>query len=242
MEITDLLTNDGYIIVNKLLIQEYGLEEAIIIGELSAEYNYYKERNELGEDNSFYSTVENVEKNTSLSQYQQSKAINHLKELGLVDVYYKGIPPKRYIKQSFIKLFDLYKSKNLTFKDEKTLSLKIKKLDTNSNNKIIINNNNKEVSKKISFDDLINNYTKNEELRQELKNHLATRKAKKATLTNRAIELSFKTLDKLANNDTDKLEIVRQSIERGWTGFFEVKKSIEQKNQEEMEKFLNEHK
>lgn len=140
MEITDLLTNNGYIIVNKILMQEYGLEEAIIIGEISSEYNYYKSRNELLENGAFYSTVENIEQNTTLSQYQQSKAINHLKELGLIEVYYKGIPPKRYIIQHFIKLFDLYKSKNLTFKDEKTLSLKIKKLNTNNNNNI---NNNK---------------------------------------------------------------------------------------------------
>ena len=87
----------------------------------------------------------------------------------------------------------------------------------------------KKVSKKVSFDDLINNYTCNEELRKELKNHLATRKSKKATLTNRAIELSFNKLDELAKNvpinDADelKIKIVQQSIERGWTGFFELK-------------------
>jgi len=139
MELTDLLANDGYIIINKKLIQKYGLEEALIIGELAAEYNYHKIKGELLEDNSFYSTVENIQKNTSLSQYQQSKAINNLSKEGLVEVYYKGIPPKRYIIQHFENLFDLYRLKNLTFKDKKTSSLKIKKLDTNNNN---INNNN----------------------------------------------------------------------------------------------------
>lgn len=101
-------------------------------------------------------------------------------------------------------------------------------------NNIDINNidNNIEdnkVSKKVSFDSLINRYTDNEELRQELKNHLATRKSKKATLTNRAIELSFKKLDELVKkvpiNEQEqvKIKIVQQSIERGWTGFFELK-------------------
>lgn len=91
------------------------------------------------------------------------------------------------------------------------------------------NKNNKKVSKKTSFDDLINAYTDNEELKIELKNHLATRKSKKATLTNRAIELSFKKLDELVKdvpiNDQEevKIKIVQQSIERGWVGFFEVK-------------------
>ena len=146
MEITDLLTNNGYIIVNKILMKEYGLEEAIIIGEISSEYNYYKSRNELLEDRAFYSTVEKIEENTTLSKYQQSKAINHLKDLGLIDFYYKGIPPKRYIIQHFDKLFDLYKSKNLTYISQKTLPIKVKKVDTNNNNINInnINNNKKD--------------------------------------------------------------------------------------------------
>lgn len=240
MEITDLLTNDGYIIVNKELIKEYGLNEAIMIGELSAEYNYYRQIGEITEDGLFYSTVENIKKNTSLSKHQQLKALKHLEEVGLIKVHIKGLPAKRYIEQHFEKILNNKLSKNSTTSCSKIEQLDVQKLNTNNNNKIIINNNNNKVSKKESFDEIINSYTNNEELRTELKNHLATRKAKKATLTNRAIELSLKTLDKLAKTDDDKLEIVRQSIERGWTGFFEIKKSFQQKNEEEMEKFLNE--
>ena len=94
---------------------------------------------------------------------------------------------------------------------------------------IDIDKNKKKVSKKVSFDELIDTYTVNEVLREELKNHLATRKSKKATLTNRAIELSLKKLDELVKNvpineqEEIKIKIVQQSIERGWTGFFEVK-------------------
>lgn len=99
-------------------------------------------------------------------------------------------------------------------------------INTNINSNI---NTNKKVSKKTSFDDLIANYTSNVVLQEELKNHLATRKSKKATLTNRAIELSFNKLDELVKNvpineqEEMKIKIVQQSIERGWTGFFEVK-------------------
>lgn len=99
-------------------------------------------------------------------------------------------------------------------------------INTNINSNI---NANKKVSKKTSFDDLIANYTSNVDLQEELKNHLATRKSKKATLTNRAIELSFNKLDELVKNvpineqEEMKIKIVQQSIERGWTGFFEVK-------------------
>ena len=76
----------------------------------------------------------------------------------------------------------------------------------------------------VSFDELIDNYTLNEELRAELKNHLKVRKQKKGALTNRAIELSLKELDKLTKNipvnmvdqqDKKKIEIVQQSILKG---------------------------
>lgn len=88
--------------------------------------------------------------------------------------------------------------------------------------------NKSKVSKKesgASFDSMIDSYTDNEELRFVLKEHLKTRKAKsKATLTNYAIELSLKTLDKLANDDDEKIRIVKKSIECGWVGFFPEKK------------------
>jgi hypothetical protein len=77
--------------------------------------------------------------------------------------------------------------------------------------------------KPLTFDELIDNYTQNETLKYELKEHLKTRKAKKATLTNRAIELACSSLDKLSQDDETKIAIVRQSIASGWTGFFPLK-------------------
>ena len=108
-----------------------------------------------------------------------------------------------------------------------------KQLTTNNNEKNIKNDKNekKNISKKETFDELIEKYTTNDELKEELKNHLATRKAKKATLTNRAIELSLKRLDELVKsvpvNEQEgmKLKIVRKSIERGWTGFFPIQEN-----------------
>ncbi len=80
----------------------------------------------------------------------------------------------------------------------------------------------KNMNLKITFDSIIESYTVNETLRHELKEHLKTRKAKKATLTNYAIELSLKKLDKLANSDEEKIKLVQTAIERGWTSFFQT--------------------
>ena len=90
---------------------------------------------------------------------------------------------------------------------------------------------NKKVSKKekapekksISFDEIIDSYTENEELRMELKEHLKTRKSKKATMTNRAIELSLNKLDKLSDSDEEKIQIVQNAIMSGWTTFYPLK-------------------
>ena len=71
MNILDLLASDNYLIFNKTLANEYGLDVAIILGELVSEYNYWESKNLL-EDDYFYSTVENMQKNTTLSKYQQT--------------------------------------------------------------------------------------------------------------------------------------------------------------------------
>lgn len=77
---------------------------------------------------------------------------------------------------------------------------------------------------------MIESYTDNEELKNELKEHLKTRKAKKCALTNHAIELSLKTLDKLANTDKEKILIVQKSIENGWTSFFPLSSRQQKEN------------
>ena len=75
----------------------------------------------------------------------------------------------------------------------------------------------------ISFNQIIENYTSNQQLRNELKAHLKVRKNKKAALTNRAIELSLKKLDDLASNDAEKIQMVQNAIMSGWTTFYPLK-------------------
>ena len=87
--------------------------------------------------------------------------------------------------------------------------------------------NGKKVSdskKSKTFDQLIEEYTSNEELRKELKEHLKTRKLKKGALTDRGVKLSLQKLDNLASNDQEKNLIVQNANMNGWTGFFPLKK------------------
>lgn len=87
----------------------------------------------------------------------------------------------------------------------------------------IVKKERKKKDSRQSFDTIIENYTQNVELQNELKNHLKVRKQKRGALTDRAIVLELQRLDDLADLDEMKLRIVQQSIERGWVGFFEIK-------------------
>lgn len=80
-------------------------------------------------------------------------------------------------------------------------------------------------SSRKTFNEIIDDYTENDELRKVLREHLKTRKLKRASLTNQAIILGLKKLDTLANTDEEKILIVQNSIMNGWTEFFALKKS-----------------
>lgn len=103
---------------------------------------------------------------------------------------------------------------NINIKKERKEERKTKKLYPTSS---------KPDKPSISFDTLIENYTENVQLREELKEHLKVRKQKKGALTNRAIQLSLSKLDKIAADDYEKIKIVQNAIMNGWTGFFPLK-------------------
>lgn len=87
----------NYIAVNRTLIQKYGLVEAVLLGEIASEARYWLQRGEL-EDGWFYSTVENIESATGLNDYRQRGALKRLQEIGLVEIDYRGLPRKRYLR------------------------------------------------------------------------------------------------------------------------------------------------
>lgn len=126
MSIIQLIASSNYITVNKSLVKLLGIEETIILGELASEYEYWSRREEL-QENYFYSTIENIEENTTLTEYKQRKALNNLKEQGIIDIKIKGIPAKRFIKINEEQVFNLLNIKS--FKNSSTSSLKIKELD-----------------------------------------------------------------------------------------------------------------
>lgn len=78
-------------------------------------------------------------------------------------------------------------------------------------------------SKNKTFDEIIDSYTSNEELRTELKEHLRIKKAKKAAMTNRSLEINLSKLDKFSKSEEEKIEIVQEAIANGWTTFYPLR-------------------
>lgn len=131
-----LLATDGYIQVNKYLIKKLGLHEAILIGELCSEYNYWESQNKLIDD-MFYSTRENIEQNTGLNAHFQRKALTTLVNAGIVEIHKQGLPATNHYKINFDRLLTC-----LTSSSTGGEALEVKEVNINNNNINKITNNN----------------------------------------------------------------------------------------------------
>lgn len=80
--------------------------------------------------------------------------------------------------------------------------------------------------KKETFVSIIDSYTEDEELRNALKDFVEMRKKKKG-FTIKALKLNLNKLDKLANFEPLKIEIVNQSVENTWSSFYPLKNKAE---------------
>lgn len=107
------LDSGNYIAVNRTLIRLFGLNEAVILGELSSEAMRWGKEGKL--DNGwFFSRVEDLEDKTGLNAYYQRVAIKAFEECGVLEVKLKGMPRKRYIRINFNCLLSIIHSKQLT--------------------------------------------------------------------------------------------------------------------------------
>ena len=150
MNILQLLASSSFITLNKNVIKAVGLEEALLLGELCSEYDYWIKREEL-QDGYFFSTVENIEENTTLNDYKQRKSLKTLQQLKIVDVKVKGLPAKRYFKineEQLIKLLNIQYSNNLKYSSQNFKELDTKNFECNKNKQNKNKDNNKKINKK----------------------------------------------------------------------------------------------
>lgn len=148
MNVYELLSQDNYLTVNKLVMRALGAMEAILLSELCYRRQFLARAGRLTEDGFFFATVEDVEEQTTFSDYTQRKILDKLNKLGLVEVERRGLPAKRFIcihEEALQSLMDSITSDDAPVpEDFKNKSLNSSVLNNNNLN----NNNNSHVSSK----------------------------------------------------------------------------------------------
>lgn len=153
----ELLMSNGAIVVNRQLAHSLGLNEALVYSELLSKQKWYKEHDKI-KDGWFFSTGDDLKKSTTLSRFQQDKAIQTLTDNKLIFCKVKGMPARRYFKinEDVEPLLKLLKSdvspvlkklenkfaRNLETSFKENNKQVLKKLEPNNNNIIRTNNNN----------------------------------------------------------------------------------------------------
>lgn len=132
-----LLMKSAWGFYNKILAKIIGLHPAIFYSEIASKGDYFEEREQL-KDGWFFNTVENMEEDTCLSDFQQREAIKVLVDERLIEYKVKGTPARRYFRitekndKCLMKLLENNKKPPRTSTKE-TKELVPKKLEGNNN-------------------------------------------------------------------------------------------------------------
>ena len=97
MNAYELLSRDNYLTINKIVAKKVGITATALLSELCYRRQYLERSGKLTEDGFFYATVESIQEELPLSEYEQRKILTSLEELGVVTVERRGIPAKRFI-------------------------------------------------------------------------------------------------------------------------------------------------
>lgn len=208
-DLLKLIANNNYIIVNRDLIKEIGLDETILLGELCSEQYYWSNHNKLGKDGFFYSTVENIENQIGIKKKKQLTLLNKLKTLNLVEVKYHDIPKKRYIRINVSELERIQEK----YRDKEKNKIKLNEFDY-------------EIIDKVFFE---NEFAK--ELRNTFAEYILVLKQEgfDVSLKNvRGLAKSLKEFEGCSIEEQKK--IIKQSKSKKWKNFYPLKNKQEKMN------------
>ena len=129
-----LLSSSAFIVLNKELARQVGLKEAVLLADLISKEEYFIANGMT--DGWFFNTEANIEKDTTLTPYQQRNCLKTLKTKLIIETKRMGIPAKQYFRINEAKLLVLISC-------EETKQLVVNKLNNlSSSNLTTINKNN----------------------------------------------------------------------------------------------------
>ena len=147
-----LLSSTAFLVLNKTLARNIGLKESILLADLISKEEYFISNGMT--DGWFFNTEANIEKDTTLTPYQQRKAIKKLKELNIIETKRIGVPAKQHFKlneepvvkffnnKSLSKLTTINKNKEITITNKYFNKPKIEEVESyclERNNNIDVN-------------------------------------------------------------------------------------------------------
>ncbi len=172
----------------------------------------------LDNDGNCYASNEHLAKFCQCSQSKVSKAISKLKSLGYIEAVSFDGRTRRL--QSCLAFFTRQTGKNYD-------------ADWQNLQQRIVEKNSREEKKKErknpaeTYDSIIDEFTQDKELREALRDFLQYKVASchraKKEFTNRALKVNLTKLKKLSSDPREMVEIVNQTLERSWSGFFPLK-------------------
>ena len=110
-----LLSSTAFLVVNKILARNIGLKETILLADLISKEEYFICNGMT--DGWFFNTESNIQADTTLTPYQQRKALKTLKKYEIIETKRKGVPAKQYFKineEQVVKFLNNKSFKNLT--------------------------------------------------------------------------------------------------------------------------------
>ena len=120
-----LLSSSAFLIVNKQLAKQVGLKGAVLLADLISKEEYFISNGMT--DGWFFNTEANIERDTTLTSYQQRKCIKNLKSQELIQTKRMGVPAKQYFKINeqlvLKKLNNLSLSKSTTINKNKEIKI-----------------------------------------------------------------------------------------------------------------------
>jgi len=131
-----LLSSSAFLIVNKQLAKQVGLKGAVLLADLISKEEYFIANGMT--DGWFFNTEANIERDTTLTSYQQRKVLKSLKKYQIIETKRKGIPAKQYFKINEANLLKILSC-------EETEELVVKKLNDLSETNLTTINKNKEI-------------------------------------------------------------------------------------------------
>jgi hypothetical protein len=131
-----LLSSSAFLIVNKQLAKQVGLKGAILLADLISKEEYFIANGMT--DGWFFNTEANIERDTTLTSYQQRKVLKTLKKYQIIETKRKGIPAKQYFKINEANLLNILSC-------EETEQLVVNKLNDLSETNLTTINKNKEI-------------------------------------------------------------------------------------------------